>query len=132
MQIPHPGVQNSPCYPPLYQHFRSNKTDYSLKISCDFNSSAFASCYSFCLKCPPPPISCSFFKSIFQIPISLFFFFKLFYVFIYLGLCWISVAQHGFSLVAASRGSSLAVARGFLPAGLPFLQSVGSKTAGLQ
>ena len=48
-----------------------------------------------------------------------FFFFK-FYLFIYVWLCWVSVAMEGLFLVAVSRGHSLVAVLGLLTAGASF------------
>ena len=58
------------------------------------------------------------------------FFFFLFSLFVYLWLCWVFVAAHGLSLVAASRGYSSLWCVGFSLQWLLLLQSTGSRHAG--
>ena len=59
----------------------------------------------------------------------LFFFFNLFILF-YFWLCWVFVAVHGLSLVAASRGYSSLRCTGFSLRWLLLLQSTGSRRTG--
>ena len=61
---------------------------------------------------------------------SFFSFFKKINLFIYFWLCWVFVAAHGLSLVAASRGYSLLRCAGFSLRWLLLLQSTGSRPAG--
>ena len=52
------------------------------------------------------------------------------YLFIYFWLCWVFVAAHELSLVAASRGYSLLWCSGFPLLWLLLLQSMGSRHVG--
>ena len=52
------------------------------------------------------------------------------YLVSYLGLCWVFVAAHGLSLVAASGGYSLLQCAGFSLRWLLLLRSTGSRHAG--
>ena len=56
--------------------------------------------------------------------------FKNFIYFIYFWLCWVFVAAHGLSLVAASGGYSLLRCAGFSLRWLLFLRSTGSRRTG--
>ena len=59
-----------------------------------------------------------------------FFFFNYFILFIYFWLCWVFVATHGLSLVAASGGCSSLWSVGFSLWWLLLLQSTGSRRRG--
>ena len=60
-----------------------------------------------------------------------FFLINLFVLFIYFWLCWVFVAAHGLSLVAASGGYSSLQCTGFSLRWLLLLQSTGSRACGL-
>ena len=54
------------------------------------------------------------------------------YLSIYCWLCWVSVAAHGLSLVAVSKGYSLAAVCGLVMGGAPHGAEQGSRAHGLQ
>ena len=57
-------------------------------------------------------------------------FLKIIYLFIYFWLCWVFIAAHGLSLVAASRGYSSLRCGGFSLRWLLLLGSMGSRHTG--
>ena len=62
--------------------------------------------------------------------VDLFFFFKYFFLFIYLWLCWVFVSVWGLSLVVASGGHSSSWCAGLSPLRPLLLRSTGSRRAG--
>ena len=65
-----------------------------------------------------------------EVPLFTFFFFFFNLFIIYFWLCWVFVAVHGLSLVAASGGHSSLRCAGFSLSWLLLLQSMGSRWAG--
>ena len=89
-----------------------------------FKSKFMSSEYAGCLhRCSTGELQCSGFFC------WVFFLINLFY-FIYFGLCWVFVAAHGLSLVAASWGYTSLQCAGFSLRWLLLLRSTGSRHAG--